>query len=255
MFFNVQGDDEKMPTIGDDLYVHFNATIASLDTGEVIDNGTLIGGKMFDSSEHGGQPRIFTLGSDSSNKVDPSSHPPFFSPASYPDALLLQGLELGLASMRRGERAALLIRSDYAYGAAGRRFAAGAAEIPPGATLRYEIDLVRINEVRRPRPPAHAHANAHAAAAAVVHLPVPVHHARPHPNARKVLASRPGNEAASVTSATRPWLRSRSFVAASLSATCRPRVLHLKTDFPPHSLRRRRRRRRRSWTCTATGGC
>ena len=51
------------------MYVHFNATIASLDTGEVVHNGTLIGGKQFDSSEAGGSPRLFTLGSDVTNKA------------------------------------------------------------------------------------------------------------------------------------------------------------------------------------------
>ncbi len=64
-----QGTGDEKPILGDELYLRFNATIASLDSGEVIYNDTLIGGKLFDSSEPGGAARIFTLGSDVTNKV------------------------------------------------------------------------------------------------------------------------------------------------------------------------------------------
>ncbi|KAL1496448.1 hypothetical protein AB1Y20_016402 [Prymnesium parvum] len=48
---------------------------------------------------------------------------------------LVRGLEAGLRTMRRHERAELVCRADYAYGARG------AAPIPPHAAVRYEVEL------------------------------------------------------------------------------------------------------------------
>ena len=59
-----------MPQKGDELYLNFNATIASLDSGDVVHNGSLVGGKLFDSSGPGTTPRTFNLGTQATNKAN-----------------------------------------------------------------------------------------------------------------------------------------------------------------------------------------
>ncbi len=73
-FCHEQGRGDDTPTWGDELYVTFNATIASLDSGETIHNSTDIGGRPFDSSESRTSPRVFTLGSDVANKAISDRH-------------------------------------------------------------------------------------------------------------------------------------------------------------------------------------
>ena len=56
------------------------------------------------------------------------------------------GLDLALRTMCRGEVADVVVRADYAYGEAG-----DGDSVPPGATVRYEIELDTWNEVTTPR--------------------------------------------------------------------------------------------------------
>ena len=57
---------------------------------------------------------------------------------------VIKGWDIGIMSMRLGERATLKIASDYAYGAAG-----SPPKIPGGATLIFEVELLQISD-RRP---------------------------------------------------------------------------------------------------------
>jgi FKBP-type peptidyl-prolyl cis-trans isomerase len=74
-------------------------------------------GKRFDSSLDAGKPFSFPLGTGS----------------------VIKGWDQGVVGMRVGERRRLIIPADMAYGDAG----AGGV-IPPGATLVFDIDLVKI---------------------------------------------------------------------------------------------------------------
>ena len=77
--------------------------------------GTLEDGTKFDSSVDRGEPIRFTLGVGQ----------------------VIKGWDLGVASMRKGEKATLTIKPEYGYGDAG----AGGV-IPGGATLLFDVELV-----------------------------------------------------------------------------------------------------------------
>ena len=79
--------------------------------------GTLEDGTQFDSSRARGAPLEVVLG---------QGH-------------VIKGWDLGIASMRVGERAMLKIAPEYAY---GNRGAGGV--IPAGATLLFDVELVGI---------------------------------------------------------------------------------------------------------------
>lgn len=49
---------------------------------------------------------------------------------------VIKAWDLGVASMRRGELAVLLCKSEYAYGPTG-----SPPKIPPDATLVFEVEL------------------------------------------------------------------------------------------------------------------
>lgn len=80
-------------------------------------HGTLIDGKVFDSSVQRGQPVQFAL-----NRVIPC----------WSEAVQL---------MKVGEKAKLVCPSDLAYGDSGTPD----GSIPPGATLVFEVELLAIN--------------------------------------------------------------------------------------------------------------
>jgi len=86
------------------------------DTVKVHYHGTLPDGKVFDSSVDRGQPAEFAL-----NRVIPC-------------------WTEGVQRMKVGEKARLVCPSSIAYGDNG-----AGADIPPGATLVFEVDLLAIN--------------------------------------------------------------------------------------------------------------
>jgi FKBP-type peptidyl-prolyl cis-trans isomerase FkpA len=53
---------------------------------------------------------------------------------------VIRGWDLGVAGMRAGGRRRLVIPADLAYGARGAR--GGGVDIPPHATLLFEIELI-----------------------------------------------------------------------------------------------------------------
>ena len=84
----------------------------------VLYTGALMDGSVFDaSSRHGNKPFGFVLGRGQ----------------------VITGWDEGIALMRKGEKAQLLIPSTLGYGARG----AGSA-IPPNAALRFDVELVNI---------------------------------------------------------------------------------------------------------------
>jgi len=80
--------------------------------------GTLADGKVFDSSRDRGTPFQTQIGI---GKV-------------------IKGWDEGVPQLSLGEKAALTATPDYAYGARGFP-----PVIPPNATLRFEVELLKIN--------------------------------------------------------------------------------------------------------------
>ncbi|MFI0419289.1 FKBP-type peptidyl-prolyl cis-trans isomerase [Spongiactinospora sp. 9N601] len=80
--------------------------------------GTLEDGKKFDSSRDRGAPFTTKIGV---GKV-------------------IKGWDEGVPQLSVGEKAVLVCTSDYAYGAHGYP-----PVIPPNATLRFEVELIKIN--------------------------------------------------------------------------------------------------------------
>lgn len=83
-------------------------------TVEVHYHGTLTDGQVFDSSVDRGQTISFPLNG------------------------VIKGWQEGLAMMKEGGKATLVIPSDLAYGDAG-----SGETIPPGATLMFEVELFK----------------------------------------------------------------------------------------------------------------
>lgn len=76
--------------------------------------GTLENGDKFDSSRDRGDKFEFTLGAGQ----------------------VIKGWDIGVATMKKGEKCLLKIKSDYAYGDSG-----SPPKIPGKATLHFEIEL------------------------------------------------------------------------------------------------------------------
>jgi hypothetical protein len=86
-------------------------------TASVLYTGTLLDGTVFDaSSRHGNTPYSFVLGNHS----------------------VIEGWEQGIALMRKGEKAVLLIPSALGYGPYG------SGSIPPNAVIRFEVEVVDV---------------------------------------------------------------------------------------------------------------
>ena len=80
-------------------------------------NGTLLSGKLFDSSEKTGKPIEFPIG----------------------QGAVIPGWDEGIALLNKGSKAILLIPSSLAYGTRG-----AGADIPADSPLRFEVELVDI---------------------------------------------------------------------------------------------------------------
>jgi FKBP-type peptidyl-prolyl cis-trans isomerase len=101
-----------------DLVVGAGAGPTAGDRVEVHYTGWLEDGKKFDSSVDRGQPFVFPLGA----------------------GRVIRGWDEGVASMKVGGRRRLIIPASLGYGDRG----AGRV-IPPGATLIFEVELLRLN--------------------------------------------------------------------------------------------------------------
>lgn len=80
-------------------------------------NGTLLSGKLFDSSDKAGKPIEFPLG----------------------QGQVIPGWDQGIALLNKGSKAILLIPSSLAYGTRG-----AGADIPADSPLRFEVELVDV---------------------------------------------------------------------------------------------------------------
>eukprot|EP00929_Paragymnodinium_shiwhaense_P109610 TRINITY_DN76085_c0_g1_i1.p1 TRINITY_DN76085_c0_g1~~TRINITY_DN76085_c0_g1_i1.p1 ORF type:complete len:566 (+),score=194.78 TRINITY_DN76085_c0_g1_i1:157-1854(+) len=92
----------KTPKKGDEVKVHYVGTLAS-------------DGSEFDSSRARGKPFEFTLGT----------------------GRVIEGWDLGVATMKKGEIAKLTIKPEFAYGATSP-----SENIPAKATLLFEVELL-----------------------------------------------------------------------------------------------------------------
>jgi hypothetical protein len=89
------------PNPGDEVFAHYTGT---------LENGT-----KFDSSRDRNKPFNFTLGK----------------------RMVIKGWDAGFAQMRKGEKAILRCRADYAYGDSSSH-----GNIPPGSTLNFDVELL-----------------------------------------------------------------------------------------------------------------
>ena len=104
----LEGEGEA-PQSGNEIEAHYH--------------GTLEDGTVFDSSRDRGKTFKFTVGSGQ----------------------VIKGWDQGFLSMRRGEKAVLKCRSDYAYGDSAQ------GKIPAGATLLFEVELLNFGPKKKER--------------------------------------------------------------------------------------------------------
>lgn len=107
-YVEVEAGTGAQPRPGDIVSVHYT--------------GTLEDGTVFDSSTESGQPFTFVLG----------------------QGQVIPGWDQGVALMREGGKATLIIPPELAYGEAGRD------QIPPNATLTFDVELVQV--IAAPEP-------------------------------------------------------------------------------------------------------
>lgn len=99
----------KQPQPGNEVWVHYT--------------GTLLNGTEFDSSRKRNTPFSFTLD----------------------EGEVIKGWDIGVASMKVGERAIFTIKPEYAYGECG-----AGPTIPPNSTLEFDIELLKFDESVHP---------------------------------------------------------------------------------------------------------
>ena len=102
VYYSMKEGDGASPEVADEVEVHYH--------------GTLVDGTVFDSSVERGATIKFKLGQ------------------------VIKGWQEGLAMMKEGGKATLVIPPGLAYGDAG----SGGA-VPPGATLKFEVELFKVN--------------------------------------------------------------------------------------------------------------
>jgi peptidylprolyl isomerase len=94
------GTGDDYPQTGQQVTAHYTGT---------LDDGT-----KFDSSRDRGKEFVFTIG----------------------QGQVIKGWDQGFATMKKGEKAILRCRSDFAYGKGGQ------GVIPPDATLNFDVELI-----------------------------------------------------------------------------------------------------------------
>lgn len=102
----VAGEGEEQPLRGDTAVVHYT--------------GRLLNGKVFDSSHDRNEPFSFQIGK-----------------GAYGETLVIKGWDVGILTMRKGEKCILTCKPEYAYGDKG-----SPPDIPPNATLQFDIELL-----------------------------------------------------------------------------------------------------------------
>lgn len=102
VYYSMKEGTGKKPSLSNMVEVHYH--------------GTLTDGTVFDSSVDRGQTISFPLGG------------------------VIKGWQEGLALMKEGGKATLVIPSDLAYGDGG-----SGDTIPPGATLKFEVELFKVS--------------------------------------------------------------------------------------------------------------
>jgi peptidylprolyl isomerase len=108
-YIEVEAGTGPAPVPGDLVSVHYT--------------GTLEDGTVFDSSVERGEPIQFTLGQGE----------------------VIPGWDQGIAMMREGGKATLIIPPHLAYGPGG------SGTIPPNATLTFEVELVEVQQPPKPQ--------------------------------------------------------------------------------------------------------
>eukprot|EP00808_Paulinella_micropora_P023996 g69994.t1 len=101
---------------------HGDATPPHNSKVEVHYVGSLLDGTKFDSSRDRNEPFTFQLGKGA----------------------VIKGWDKGVATMKKGEKAVLTCKPEYAYGASG-----SPPKIPPNATLQFEVELLNWSEPKR----------------------------------------------------------------------------------------------------------
>lgn len=96
-----EGEAGRLPMKNDEVFVHYT--------------GRLLNGTIFDSSVGRDEPFEFKLGSGS----------------------VIKGWDVGVATMKKGEKCILTCRPDYAYGEKG-----SPPKIPGNSTLQFEVELL-----------------------------------------------------------------------------------------------------------------
>ena len=120
-----RGHSKEHPRVGDEVEIHY--------TGFFQENKV-----QFDSSRDKGSSFRFVLGESQVIRVFHSIYSMLAS------ELILQGWEIGIATLSKGDRCILVCRSDYAYGDHGHGL------IPPNATLQFDIELINIRPTHHP---------------------------------------------------------------------------------------------------------
>lgn len=127
-----EGTGEETPENGCKVSLHY--------TGKLTD------GTVFDSSVDRGEPFEFTLGT---SKFDPNRNRKSWQEyAVFNQSILfligsvIQAFDLGVVTMKLGEKCNLICAPEYAYGESG-----SPPSIPPNATLIFEVRLAISKEM------------------------------------------------------------------------------------------------------------